>query len=62
LTRSLVSIKGDDVYYDKFDGCNDTGYTSPRSMSSDELIMNVSPNPTAGQVSIDFGREVNGAL
>ena len=71
LARSIASLQGSDTYFDAFDGCGDTGGGLGSSKKEDiqvdeilmeEVVMNIAPNPSAGNVHIAFNVPVNGKL
>ncbi len=62
LARSLASVQGSDIYHDAYDGCRDTGYSSPRSSKAVDPDMALFPNPTNGNLNIQFSDRATGTL
>jgi hypothetical protein len=62
LARSIALIQGSDIYYDTSDGCQDITYSGPRSNDerSHEILLNIYPNPSIGNVQIEFSSNVSG--
>jgi hypothetical protein len=62
LARSIALIQGSDTYYDTSDGCQDITYSGPRSNDerSHEILLNIYPNPSIGNVQIEFNSNVSG--
>jgi hypothetical protein len=67
LARSIALIQGSDMYYDVHDGCRDIGYSAPRSVENgnnleNEISLDIYPNPSIGNVQLEFNTKVTGLL